>query len=167
MRKLAIAIAGIALIAMSVAAFSDRVTLLLTQGNSMNPRIATGDLVVVFEQPTYQPGDVVAYQSRELRRVVLHRIRAIHGDRYTFRGDHNAYDDVEQPEAGLLIGREVIHVPDGGVWLGRLQAPHIRALVAYALVAYVLGAYVLVIGGGTAAHKARKRRKTHGPARAL
>lgn len=149
MRKFGTAVAGIALTLMAVAALSGSVALVRTHGNSMYPRITTGDLVIVAEQSTYHPGDVVAYHSRDLREVVLHRIRAIHGNRYTFRGDHNDYDDAERPAAGQLIGREVVHIPSGGVWLDRLVAPHTLGLIAF----------VLVAGGGTAADKKRKRRK--------
>ena len=83
MRKFGTAVAAVALILMSVGALSGSVALVRTHGNSMSPRITTGDLVIVAEQSSYHPGEVVAYHSRELRQVVLHRIKAIHGNRYT------------------------------------------------------------------------------------
>jgi signal peptidase I len=151
MRKLGTAIAGILLLVAYVAALSGSVAFVRTHGNSMYPGITTGDLVIVGERSVYHPGDVVAYHSRDLRQVVLHRIKAIHGNRYTFRGDHNKYDDPERPEAEELIGREVLHIPGGAVWLDRLKAPHTLAIIAFALVA----------GGGTATNKRRKPRKKH------
>jgi signal peptidase I len=151
MRRCGAAVSGIVLIVLilgSVACLRGGVAMVETHGNSMSPRITTGDLVIVAEQSTYHQGEVVAYHSRELRQVVLHRIKAIQGDHYTFRGDHNDFDDAEQPEAGQLIGREVIHIPGGGVWLDRLEAPHTLALVAF----------MFVVGGGSAANKRRRRR---------
>ncbi|MCW2774406.1 MAG: hypothetical protein JWN91_2732 [Nocardioides sp.] len=150
MRKCGAAVSVIVLIVLlvgSVAVLRGSVALVETHGNSMSPRITTGDLVIVAERSTYHQGEVVAYHSRDLREVVLHRIKAIHGGHYTFRGDHNDFDDAEQPEAGQLIGREVVHIPGGGVWLDRLEAPHTLALVAF----------MVVVGGGSAANK-RKRR---------
>jgi signal peptidase I len=149
MRKLGIAIVGVCLIVLSIALLTESVILVRTHGNSMYPGITTGDLEIVVEQPTYHPGDVVAYHSRELREVVLHRIKAVHGNRYTFRGDHNDFDDPERPEVDQLIGRRVIHIPGGGVWLDRLMAPHHLALAVF----------VLVAGGGTAANRRQRLRK--------
>jgi signal peptidase I len=152
MRKFGAAVSGIVLIVLivgSVAVLRGSVALVETHGNSMSPRITTGDLVIVAERSTYHQGEVVAYHSRDLREVVLHRIKAIHGGHYTFRGDHNDFDDAEQPEAGQLIGREMVHIPGGGVWLDRLEAPRTLALVAF----------MVVVGGGSAANK-RKRRRT-------
>jgi signal peptidase I len=149
MRKLGTAIAGIVLITMYVAGLSGSVALVRTHGNSMYPRITTGDLVLAVEQSAYHPGDVVAYHSRDLRQVVLHRIKAIRGSHYTFRGDNNDYDDPEEPETGQLIGREVLLIPGGAVWLDRLEAPPTLAFIAFALVA----------GGGTVAKKRKKPRK--------
>ncbi|MCW2791318.1 MAG: hypothetical protein JWO76_416, partial [Nocardioides sp.] len=152
MRKCGAAVSGIVLIVVivgSIAFLRGSLAMVETHGNSMSPRITTGDLVIVARQSTYHQGEVVAYHSRELREVVLHRIKAIQRGHYTFRGDHNDFDDAEQPEAGQLIGREVIHIPAGGVWLDRLEAPHTLALVGF----------MFVVGGGSAANKRRRRRK--------
>jgi signal peptidase I len=149
MRKLVTAIACTVLIITAAAVLTGGLALVWTHGNSMYPRITTGDLVIVAKQSTYRPGEVVAYRSTDLREIVLHRVKAIHGNRYTFRGDHNDFDDPEHPEVGHLIGREVIHIPSGGIWLDRLIAPQTLALIAF----------VLAAGGGTAANQRRNRRK--------
>ena len=149
MRKFGAAISGIVLIVGFVAVPRGSVALVETHGNSMSPRITTGDLVIVAEQSTYHQGEVVAYHSHDLRQVVLHRIKAIQDGHYTFRGDYNGFDDAEQPESSQLIGREVIHIPGGGLWLDRLEAPHTLALIAFMFVA-----------GGWGAATKRKRRRT-------
>ena len=65
-RTLGAVVAGIVLIVGSVAALQGSVALVQTHGNSMSPRITTGDLVIVAAQPTYRPGEVVAYHSLDL-----------------------------------------------------------------------------------------------------
>src|SRR5262252_3091599 len=62
-----------------------------TEGVSMQPRFHTGDLVVVRGSADYHVGDIVAYHSRELHTIVLHRIIGRDGDRYVFKGDNNNF----------------------------------------------------------------------------
>lgn len=119
----------------------------VTRGVSMEPRFHTGDLAVVRASGSYSVDDVVAYRSDLLESVVMHRIVAVEGDRYTFQGDNNAWLDPEQPTATDLIGALVVRVPQGGIWLERATGPVGLGVVAFALVA----------GGGTAAHTRRRR----------
>src|SRR5262245_49045395 len=64
-----------------------------TSGVSMAPRFHSGDLAVVRPADDYKVGQIVAYRSAQLRTVVLHRIIAIKGDRYVFKGDNNDFID--------------------------------------------------------------------------
>src|SRR5205814_1325030 len=99
------------------------------------PRFHTGDLAIVHPSPTYRVGDIAAYHNRMLHTVVLHRIVAIDGDRYTFKGDNNSWLDQERPSRNQLIGTLVLRVPDGGIWLHRLTSPPALGLAAFALLA--------------------------------
>lgn len=125
-------------------------TYVTTHGNSMAPRIHEGDLVLVRQSPTYEVGDSTAYWSDELETVVLHRIVAIEGGKYTFQGDNNSWLDPETPTEDKLIGKEFLHIPQGGVWLDRVTSPVAIGLIAFGLLAT----------GGTAAHTRRRRRRT-------
>lgn len=151
MRKLVTVFACTVLIITAAAVLTGGLALVRTHGNSMYPRITTGDLVIVAKQSAYRRGEVVAYRSADLREIVLHRVKTIQADRFTFRGDHNDFDDPEHPVIGQLIGREVIHIPHGGLWLDRLLAPQTLAPLAF----------VLAVGSGTAANQRRNRRKRH------
>lgn len=111
-----------------------------TQGLSMEPRIAAGDLVAVAPSASYGVGDVAAYRSPLLGSVVLHRIVAVDGDRYVFQGDANSWLDPERPTRAELIGKELLRIPRGGIWLERLTSP--PALAAYTF---------LLLASGTAA----------------
>ena len=47
----------------------------------------------------YKVGDIVAYRSTMLHIVVLHRIIAVKGDRYVFKGDNNDFVDPDAARA--------------------------------------------------------------------
>ncbi|MCW2735728.1 signal peptidase I [Nocardioides sp.] len=149
MRRLLIALTCTALLGGVVAFQTGAVALVETQGNSMGPRISAGDLVIVRASSSYRVGDVVAYTSADLDQTVLHRLVAVDDGRYTLRGDHNEFDDPEQPTTAQLIGTELVHIPSGGIWLDRLTAPTSLGILALGLLA----------AGGTAAGTTRRRRK--------
>jgi signal peptidase I len=119
-----------------------------TNGISMQPRISAGDLVVVGPASSYGIGDSVAYRSAELDTVVLHRIVAVEGDRFVFQGDNNSWLDPEKPTVDDFVGKELLHIPQGGTWLKRLTSP--PALAAYAF---------LLLAGGTAAARTKRQRR--------
>ncbi|HEV7492992.1 signal peptidase I [Baekduia sp.] len=104
-------------------------TYVTTHGISMQPRFHTGDLALVRPAADYRVGEIVAYRSSVLRRVVLHRIIARHGDRYTFKGDNNNFVDPIRPGGDELIGRLWVRVPRGGAILSWLRIPAIAALL--------------------------------------
>ena len=132
-----------------------RMAYVTTHGSSMEPSLRHGDLVAVRTASTYRVGDVVAYRSRLLDTVVLHRIVAVHDGRYTFKGDNNDWLDREQPTSDDLIGKLALRIPGLGRRLGwaRLAIPPAAAL--------------LILGGGTGLrrrHRRRTRTRMHAPA---
>lgn len=110
--------------------FGGSTTYVVTRGVSMEPRFHTGDLALVRAQPAYHVGDVVAYKSRLLHTIVLHRIVARDGSLYVFKGDNNNFRDPEHPARDQLIGRLWLHVPHGGLDLAPLRDPIVLALLA-------------------------------------
>ncbi len=130
----------------------------ITDGTSMAPRISAGDLAVVGPAASYGVGDAVAYRSPMLDTVVLHRIVAVQGDRFVLHGDDNSWLDPERPTVDAVVGKELLHVPRGGIWLGRLISPPVLAACTFLLVA-----------GGTAAaartHRHRRKERRTVPAR--
>jgi signal peptidase I len=99
----------------------------VTKGTSMEPRFHTGDLAMVRPAGQYRVGDIVAYWSTLLHTVALHRIIAVHGDSYTFKGDNNNFIDPTHPTRSQLLGKLWIHVPRGGVWFNFVHSPAIAA----------------------------------------
>ncbi len=106
----------------------------IVYGQSMLPRFRAGDLVVVRPETTYRIGQVVAYHNRQLHEVVLHRIVAIRGSRYVFRGDNNHFDDFYHPTRRDLIGALWVHLQGWGAVVQNLRTPLLIA-VALALLA--------------------------------
>ena len=66
-------------------------------GTSMQPLLHTNDLVVLEAISTLKKGDIVFYR-RENKQFVLHRIRRVRKDSYTFVGDHQT-----QEEQGITL----------------------------------------------------------------
>jgi signal peptidase I len=106
----------------------------IVDGTSMLPHFRRGDLVILHRADDYRVGDVVAYRSRILHRVVLHRIVAIHGGRYTFKGDNNTWLDPETPTRGALIAKLWLRVPRAGALSSLIRTPAVAAALAVLLV---------------------------------
>jgi signal peptidase I len=124
-----------------------------TGGTSMEPRFHTGDLGIIRPAGQYKVGEVVAYWSTLLHTVVLHRIHAIHGNTYIFKGDNNDFLDPTHPTRALLLGKLWLHVPRGGLWLSRVHSPE-----GVGIICGLLGAFVL-FGVGEQQRRRRKRRR--------
>ncbi len=122
----------------------------VTHGVSMNPVYYQGDLVIVARKPSYQVGQIVAYQLPTRHLVVLHRIIGGDASGYVFKGDNNQSIDAAKPPASQLIGRAVLHIPHAGRWL--TAAP-------VALVALVAAGVVL--SSNSQARGRRLQRRTH------
>lgn len=106
----------------------------IVDGASMVPTFHRDDLVLLRGARTYRVGDIVAYHSSLIHRVVLHRIVAIHGGRYTFKGDNNSFLDPEQPARSELIGKRWVMIPGAGRVVGVLRTPLVAAAFAAVLV---------------------------------
>lgn len=129
------------------------VAVVVTHGVSMEPTYHQGDLVVVARAPAYRRGDIAAYRLPGL--IVLHRIIDGNSDGFVLQGDNNQSIDAARPAGKQLIGRAVLHVTQGGLWLNRAASPPMLAL---------LGAILLLSGGAVARSrrtvlKARRRRR--------
>lgn len=103
-------------------------------GTSMLPTLRRSDLVALRPADSYRVGDVVGYRSELLGRVVLHRIVAIHGGRYVFKGDHNSFIDPDRPTRAQLVGKLWFHLPSAGRAVDALHIPWVIATIAALLV---------------------------------
>ena len=103
-------------------------------GTSMLPGLHRDDLVAFRPSESYRVGDVVAYRSPLLRRIVLHRIVAVHDGRYTFKGDNNTFLDPEHPTRAELVGKLSVRIPVAGRAVSVMHVPWIVGALATLLV---------------------------------
>jgi len=128
------------------------VSYVVTNGVSMLPKFHAGDLAIVREVDHYQVGQVVAYRSATLHRVVMHRIVAREGDRFVFKGDSNTFLDLDKPTQSDMIGALWIQVPQGKKSLDFLHAP---TTIGVAVL-------VLLLAGTRLRRRRRRRRRRYG-----
>src|SRR3954466_9391708 len=67
----------------------------MPDGISMEPKLHRGDVVVLREVHHARRGEVIAYHSHLLHRIVLHRVVDIRHGRYLMQGDNNEWTDPE------------------------------------------------------------------------
>ncbi len=137
---LTLALLGVAWHYFAPSAVGGTTTYVVTDGISMQPRFHSGDLALVHSEPNYRVGQIVAYHSHLLHTVVLHRIIAIEGERYVFKGDNNHFIDFEHPRRSQLIGSLWLHVPGAGADLRSLRSPFLIAGLIFVGALLLMGA---------------------------
>ena len=124
----------VALIALMTLQWTGSIRIIVPSGNSMEPGIAAGDLVVVRDRERYVEGDVVAYKSDDIG-TVLHRIVDVeltpNGPRFVLQGDNNDFLDGDRPDADAIIGESVLHLPGGAKALGLLPLVMAGSMAAW------------------------------------
>lgn len=133
------ALAGLVLLALAwlllaPPALGGKTSFVITTGNSMEPKLHAGDLVLVRERPSYRAGQIVLFRSSTLRRDVLHRIVAVENGRIVTKGDNNGYRDPGTVPLRQVYGEAVLFVPGAGRPLGWLRQPLPAAVVMFVLV---------------------------------
>lgn len=109
---------------------------IIVSGISMEPRLVTGDLVVLRKSDNYQLGDVIAYQVQN--RNVVHRIvggNAVDG--FVTRGDNKQEDDPWFPKPDQILGKEWFFIPAAGKNINGLRSPQgLTALAGLAILVF-------------------------------
>ena len=120
----------------------------IVAGDSMQPSLRTGDLVVAAKQPTYDVGDVIVYGIPAGKpgagSQVIHRI--IGGDAETgfiTQGDNRDTADPWLPTLNEIVGRPTLSIPAVGRALAFVRSPlGLGALAGF-------GAFVFILLSGT------------------
>lgn len=125
----------------------------VVHGGSMEPGLSDGDLAVVRHAERYETGDAVAYRSRQLDRVVLHRIVESEGERFVLKGDANSWTDSSRPPQSDVLGALWFSVPVVGSGVEWLAEPLHAAVLSGVLA-------LLCLGGAGATVRSRRRRRS-------
>ena len=93
---------------------------------SMQPTLKVGSIVLTAKSPTYQIGDVVAFEN-SIKQVVTHRIvdkaSISEGNFYELKGDANNTADNDPVSEKSIIGKSVFAVPYIGKLVQMLKTP--------------------------------------------
>jgi signal peptidase I len=128
------------------AVMTERVSYVITHGISMNPIYYQDDLVFVVKADSYQVGQIAAYHGEVTGQRVLHRIIGGNGSTgFVMKGDNNESVDPLKPTTEQMIGRPVLHVPHGGIWLKPLIGPSGLGMLSF-----------LVLSSGAATPRTRR-----------
>lgn len=72
-------------------------------GNSMNPTLENGQLVICRRQGTFERGDVIAFYHNN--KILLKRVIAVSGDMVNIDSDGNVYVNGEMLEENYVINK--------------------------------------------------------------
>ena len=117
-----------------------RATYIIVIGNSMEPNIEYGDLVLVLESSDYSISDIVAYNHPGVG-TILHRITSIENNSYILQGDNNSWEDSYHPGKDEVIGKLWLHVPSAGNFFRQLRTPFIFTLI----IIFLLGLIIFIL----------------------
>lgn len=112
-------------------------------GTSMEPRMHTGDVVLLQRQDSYRVGDVVAYHIPRGQpgagNVVIHRVKGGSAKAgYVMRGDNRDSDDFVRPTSSDVVGKKLVRVPALGRIARILMTPiGLGLLAALATMAFI------------------------------
>lgn len=109
---------------------------IIVSGNSMEPYLKNGDLVVVHPSKTYKVSDVILYRHPDLGSVI-HRIMGVEENKYIVQGDHNEWIDSYKPTQSEISGKLWFHIPSAGKVIEQFRTP-----IGAALLAGILGIFV-------------------------
>ena len=110
---------------------------------SMSPQVPAGSVAYIDENvdpAQMRVGDMAVYHPSEGKQV-LHRIAAIDGESFTFKGDANAECDASPVDASQISGRYMFHVPEIGyayVFFDENRVIVIVAIVVLNLLVYAI-----------------------------
>jgi signal peptidase len=120
------------------------VSYVMVSGDSMEPTLSSGDLVVARDEDAYEVGDLVAFRVPRGEHgegaIVIHRIAGgSAADGFSTQGDNNGWLDPWLVEADDIVGGSWLTVAGAGRWLNALKTPALLAgLVGGMVVSLVL-----------------------------
>ena len=133
------------------------VSYVIISGNSMEPEIQKGDLVVTRKSVSYQLDQRVVYDHPQLG-YVFHRIVDQAEDRFILQGDNNNWLDSYHPEQGEILGKFWYSIPGAGKIILGVRQPVLFTLFAFIIASFIVGLTVMPDPGLTKRRKRRRKR---------
>lgn len=96
-------------------------TTAVVASGSMSPALEVNDLILIRTQDSYEPGDIITFQSGNS--LVTHRVVKETEAGFVTRGDANNTADLEPVPLDDVVGKVVWQIPGAGAVLGYLRAP--------------------------------------------
>lgn len=119
-------------------------------GNSMEPRLERGDLVLTRKRDSYGVGDVVLFEDDASGVRVLHRIVSTKNGRFVTKGDNNDFLDPTKPLQADVLGELWVAAPGAGDAIAWVKQPAQLAILIVLLT-------FVGLAGGREASKRRRR----------
>lgn len=134
-------------------------TYAIIDGNSMEPMLKEGDLVVLRSSTSLSVDDIALYSHPEIG-PIIHRIISTEENRFVFKGDNNDWTDSHEATQEEILGKYWFSLPKVGIVLSWLHTA-VGISVASALAAG------LVIGSKPSTQGAKKEKGQKGKKSAL
>lgn len=109
-------------------------TFIVVSGDSMEPTLHSGDLVILRAQDSYDIGDIATFAVPEgepgAGALIIHRLIGVEGDAWVPQGDNRDREDEWRPTDDDIKGELWVHVPRGGKHLMTVMQPPLLAALA-------------------------------------
>lgn len=109
-------------------------TFVVVSGDSMEPTLHSGDLVLLRAQDSYDVGDIATFAVPEgepgAGALIIHRLVDTAGDAWVPQGDNRDRVDEWRPTDDDIKGELWVHVPRGGEHLMMVLQPPLLAAIA-------------------------------------
>jgi len=123
----------------------------LVQTPSMEPKIVVGDFVIMHETnyEALQIGDVIAFESKDGSRVIIHEIIEIHEEGYITKGLNNTDSDFDT-EGYITSDKYLAKVVwFGGSFIGKFLVNQrllvIGIIILFIFLIFIIQAIVLIL----------------------
>ena len=131
------------LVFLSPTALGGPVSYTIVSGTSMEPRLHTGDLLLMRRTDEYQIGDIASYRIPEGQLgagdAIVHRIKSGDGaSGYRTPGDDVDRADPWSPTQSDMIGKLFLRIPGAGLLLMFLRSPLGIAAIAGLATGYLV-----------------------------
>jgi len=130
------------------------VSYVIISGNSMEPDVLLGDLVVARSAPEYSLGQAVIYRHPQIG-FVFHRIIDAKGGTFSMQGDNNDWVDSYQPSESEILGKYWFKITGGGTAIRKLREPAFFSIFTFIII--LLFASLFLAKNGDAVRRKLRR----------